>query len=499
MRNIIYSCFSKSDPTYIEALEMFEMESDNYVKNFKVSGVLHEKEREYFDFIIKSFQGSGTTPSQKLMCDMFPELKTQFMDTTGITEISSSDLRVYIFNLVDARVNEYVSKRIAELNIKVRESGITSEIASEFDKLQKLSNRNKAKDIDISIDGKENYTNLKLRPLGMVTGIKAIDDKIGGMNEGTMSVIAGFTSQFKTTFAVNIAYLNSYFYGYNVAYITLETPKQDMYWNLLSLHSYDTKFSKYSFIGHDRMRQCKLTPEEESYLFDVVEMDLKESKMEVNGEQHNRGKIVFLDESDFDSFSFGEIQAVLEKVDEKLGGNLDAVIVDYIQLCKFSGKGVISDETTQINAYASFFRRISQNFKKITNENGEEKTKQLIVVLLSQIRRESWRKAATHNGVYDITCMSDSSELEKSAMRIFTTYTTEEMKQRKVAQVQILKNRTGQTLIAEPATVFADGEFYAFMDEDGMDTNTFAVSGDATSSLEAAFSGIGSLDALLGV
>ena len=72
------------------------------------------------------------------------------------------------------------------------------------------------------------------------------------------------------------------------------------------------------------------------------------------------------------------------------------------------------------------------------------------------------------------------------------------MKQRKVAQVQILKNRTGQTLISEPATVFADGEFYAFMDEDGMDMNTFAVSGDATSSLEAAFSDIGSLDSLLG-
>ena len=499
MRNIIYSCFSKTDPIYAESLEMFETESDNYLKNFKVKGVLHEKEREYFDFIIKSFQGSGSTPSQKLFCDMFPEAKTQFVDTSQIIEIKPGDMRVYIFNLVDARVNEYVSKRIAELNIKVREGGITSEISSEFERLQNLSNRNKAKNINISISGRDNYNNLKLRPLGMVTGIKAIDDRIGGMNEGTMSVIAGFTSQYKTTFAINIAYLNSYFYGYNVAYITLETPKQDMYWNLLSLHSYDTKFSKYSFIGHDRIRQCKLTTEEEEYLFDVVEKDLQESKMEIEGTLHDRGKIVFLDESDFDSFSFGEIQAVLDKVDEKLGGKLDAVIVDYIQLCKFSGKGVISDETTQINAYASFFRRLSQNFKKVVDDNNEEKTRQLIVILLSQIRRESWRKAATHEGVYDITCMSDSSELEKSAMRIFTTFTSEEMKQRKVAQVQILKNRTGQTLIAEPATVFADGEFYAFMDEDGMNTNTFAVSGDATSSLEAAFSDIGSLDSLLGL
>ena len=70
------------------------------------------------------------------------------------------------------------------------------------------------------------------------------------------------------------------------------------------------------------------------------------------------------------------------------------------------------------------------------------------------------------------------------------------MKARKSAQVQILKNRTGQTLY-EPVTVYADGEAYVFMDEDSSAGSTWG-SGTASgiASLETAFSGMD--DDLLG-
>lgn len=480
MRNLISSCFEKTDKTYIENLEMFEVESDNYAHSFRVPDVLHEQERIYFDFIIQSFNSSGQTPSRDLFCKMFPETKT-FLEDPGIVEISLNDLRVYIFNLVDLRVNDYISKRIEELNKKVKSIGITTEIADEFQRLQKLSNRNKAKDIDIYINGRANYEELKLRPSGMETGIKDIDDKIGGMDEGTVTVIAGFTSQFKTTFAMNIAHRNAYKNNYNICYISLETKKQDIYWNLLCRHSYEGHLSKFDFVGHEKMRRCLLNQEQEDYVFDVVEKDLYSPYIiPGTGESVDRGQVIILDESDFDSFSFGEINAVLDEVDKKLNGRLDCVIVDYIQLCKFSGDGVVSNETSQINAYTAFFRRLSQNFKKVVNPDGTTSTRQLIVILLSQIRRDSWRRAVNKNGVYDITCMSDASELEKSAFRIFTTFTTEEMKTRKLAQVQILKNRSGMTMIDEPSTVFAHGEAYVFCDDDDdrMQSNYFAGSSD---------------------
>ena len=65
---------------------------------------------------------------------------------------------VYIFLiLIDRRVNKYISERLDVLNQKVKDTGITDEIAQEFTKLTSLSNRNKAKDIEIEINSREEY------------------------------------------------------------------------------------------------------------------------------------------------------------------------------------------------------------------------------------------------------------------------------------------------------------------------------------------------------
>lgn len=884
MKNIISSCFSKKDKTYIDYLKMFIEEADNYEKSFKVKNVLKDQEKKYFEYIIKSFESSGETPSSTLFENVFPETKGVFGNAT---QIPVNDLRVYIFNVIDLRINQYINERITQLNSKVRSKGITSEIADEFSKLQALSNRNKAKDININIDARDEYNRLKMRPTGLVTGIGEVDKRIGGMNAGTVTTIAGFTGQFKcvseneriltnrgmytikeiyssgvnsglevqseygfrklvavhdegvkesrivsiggipietspvhkfrvltndgelvwkeaqnlnvgdkvvqslkesrhsgikgdpavwrlygqlcgdgghtgntyylcgsldtlkymmseklfaklftsysktiilpkedgykeqfllravdthaktsefkdfigknsktkefpdrlyyldsicwkefilglyetdgcsgenlgytlankklliklsrllsglgisttlvhikddayrlkvvgnrsknrfmkivgnvkfkaskvthfdeikdiskpfytreefsrfnvitftredysnfgnfstkgrgcnftkikqvcekypvfmesdyfkeivdaeltwnvvtsieksecymydltvegsptyllngyvthnTTWSLNIARLNAYELGYNIVYISLETPKQDMNWNLLSRHSYEVHLSKFPYVGHDRMRHCQMTKDEEDFIFNEVEPDLKGSYVDENGQEHKRGKIIILDESDFNTFSFGEITAVLEKVDDELNHQLDAVIVDYVQLCKFSGSGFTSDANAQINSYVTFFRRLCQNFRKEVDANGNETVRQLTMILLAQLNRTGWQKAVRNNGVYQLDALADANELERGSARIFTTFTTEDMKARKSAQVQILKNRTGQTLY-DPVTVFADGECYVFMDEDNQAGSTWgsAGAGVGQSAMEAAFSGI---------
>lgn len=487
MKNIIRSCFDKTDQAYIDYLEQFIIEASNYDKVFKVKNLLKDAERKYFDYIISTYNSSGNTPSMYLFEGNFPETKGSFANAV---EIPIQDLRTYIYNLIDMRINSYIHDKINQLNQKVMSSGITVEISDEFNNLQALSNRNKAKEIDIKIDAKREYDLKKLRPSGLKTGIKEIDDRIGGMNQGTVTTIAGFTGQYKTTFALNIARLNAYEFGYNIAYLSLETPKQDMYWNLLSRHSYETKFPKFNFIGHDRIRQCKLTQEEEDFLFNEVEKDLNGTFTDDYGNTYDRGKVVILDESDFSTFSFGEVTAVLEKVDDELGGKLDAVIVDYVQLCKFSDSGVSYDANSQINSYVTFFRRLSQNFRKEVDPNGNESTRQLTMILLAQLNRTGWQKACRNNGVYALDALADANELERGSARIFTTFTTEDMKARKSAQVQILKNRTGQTLY-EPVTVYADGEAYVFMDEDSSAGSTWGSgSASGTASIEAAFSGL---------
>lgn len=494
MRNILYTCFNRDNKVYIDYLRLFEEEAESYSKSYRVDDILKDTEKKYFDYLIDSFESSGKTPSKELFEMIYPETSDAFDDSTIIP---LDDMRVYIYNLIDFRVKKYISERFNILSDRAREYGITPELTDEFNRLSSLSNRNKVKDIDLYIDSKQEYNNMKLRPKGMKTGIKAIDDRIGGMSPGTLTVIAGFTSQYKTTFAVNIAHLNAYHYGFNIVYISLETPKQDMNWNFLSLHSYNTKFTKFNFVGHDKMRHCRMTKEEEDFIFNEVEPDLHGTYVDSDGNSHDRGKIIILDESDFNTFSFGEISSVLERIDTELGGKLDAVIVDYAQLCKFSGSGITYDANAMVNSYIAYFRRLSQNFRHETTENGEDKVRQLSLILLSQINRTSYQKASRNEGRYDLTCLADANELERGAFRVITTYTTEEMKEKKSAQVQILKNRTGQTMY-EPATVYADGEMYLFCDEDANSEFTFG-NIDA-SSLSDVFSGLDDNDlSLLGI
>lgn len=486
MKNLLFNCFGKSDKTCVDNLQIYLDESENFKKGYKVDKLLTKNEKSYIEYLIKSFEDSGVVPSLDLFEKVYPETAGQFVNCVVV-----DDLRNYVFNLLDKRVNNYISERLAVLNKDVRDYGITVEITDEFNRLQALSNRNKAKDIEIKLDARTEYESKKLRPSGLQTGIREVDSRIGGMSPGTVTTIAGFTSQYKTTFALNIARLNAYYLGYNIVYLSLETPKQDMYWNLLSCHSYETKFSKYNFIGHEKMRQCKLLKDEEDYLFNVVEKDLKEDYIDEDGVKRSRGKIIILDESDFNTFSFGEVSAVIEKVDDELGGTLDAVIVDYVQLCKFSGEGVTYDANSQINSYVTFFRRLAQRFRReVDKSTGEETIRQLTVILLAQINRTSWQKASRNEGRYDITCLADANELERGSYRVFTTYTDEDKKARKTAQVQILKNRTGQTMY-DPCTVYADGESYVFMDEDSMSQSFNA---DGQSSIDSAFSMLDSSD-----
>lgn len=112
------------------------------------------------------------------------------------------------------------------------------------------------------------------------------------------------------------------------------------------------------------------------------------------------------------------------------------------------------------------------------------------MILLAQINRTSWQKANKNEGRYDITCLADANELERGSARVFTTYTSEDLKARKSAQVQILKNRAGETMY-EPATVYADGEAYVFMSEEGMNDSFGA---DGVASMESAFSDLGDMD-----
>lgn len=444
MRSIIASSFNQTDEIVREYLQQL-LDSHNLYKTKHKIVVLTVKEIEFIEFLLVSFRNSGQMPSEDLFVTNFPEVSGSF---NGIPVMPIDDFRVYVGNLISKRVNKNISKEILAVQQEIEQKGISDELMQRLNTLHKLSNMNKTKDIDLDIDFQTYYEEKRQKPIGMIFGIPELDEKIGGLNEGTVTTIAGFTSHFKSTVAINCAYYNVVNNGYNIVLFSLETPKEDVYMNVLCRHSYDSKFVKYPFISHDRIRKCLLSDEEIDYLYNVVDPDFKSSP----------GKLIILDETDFNTMSFGEIYALMEEIDDKLGGNLDAFIVDYVQLFKFGDSTTTStDDNKAVNAFVSFFRRLTQSFR-----DGKH-NKKLIGILLSQINRTAWKKADRNGGKYDLTCLADANELERGSHRVLTTFTTPDMKMAKEITMQILKNRNGEC-VWEPQTIFADPEAYVVGD-----------------------------------
>lgn len=331
----------------------------------------------------------------------------------------------------------------------ILDDGVTYEIADKLHSIQPDIQEESEEELSLY----ERYKRRKEKSLGITTNIPEIDQVIGGIPKGHLACIMAYTGQYKSTLCVNMLHHNSYDLGYNQLLISLEIPKEDVWWNLLSLHSTLPKFPQYVGIEHDKIRKGLLTEAEEKFLFEQVEPDLRASK----------GKIFILDETDFKSQSFGEIRAQIEKIDDQCPGGLDVVYHDHVGLYKYADTNHRNLSTGEvINRYVSFIRQLSIRFRQ--SKDNPKEWRSLTSVILVQANRQGYQKALRNGGRYSLMAISESNEVERSCSTIISTFTTEEMKLAKEASCQLLKSRYGQT-IYEPINVYADPVYYKFGEE----------------------------------
>jgi len=367
--------------------------------------------------------------------------------------------KLYTHDELPAQIQLYFHKRsrqkasaeLMEIANSVLDEGVT------LDTIERLSYIQPEVGLDYEEHKLSLYDQYKRRknlPLGIETGIPEIDSVIGGIPKGHVATILAWTGSYKSTWAVNMLHHNSYKLGYNQLLISLEIPKEDIYWNLLSLHSSLPKFSKYPHIPHDKIRKGELTQDEENYLFETIEPDLTEN---------SKGRIFIYDESDFKSQSLGELRSLIDMADDQCGNQLDTVFYDHIGLFKYAETQQRNLGTGElINKYVSFIRQLSIRFRR--NADNPQEWRKLASVILVQANRDGWQRAAKNGGRYSLRAIAEANEVERASSLVFSIYTSEDMKLAKEALVSLIKSRYSQT-IYEPVLVFADPVCYKIGEE----------------------------------
>lgn len=465
---ILKTCLGKQDVFVRDMLVELISNYNLYKKKHKID-VFSDSEINAFQYLVDVYDtGSSQTPSIQMFLEKFGVPDSIF---NGVVELDMSGLRPYIYSAIKQRFLKAVD--VEQQKMLVGQKAILTDANMQrLNELHRAVSAFSERDIDIDFDFIKIYEEKMTKGRGLSTGIAELDKILGGMGSGTLSTIAAFTSHFKSTFGFNILYHNCYNLGYNLVYFSMETSKEELVFNLMCRHSLDSKFTKYNFISHSKIRNTELTDEEKDYLYNTVWPDFQ---------QTCKGKLIILDSSDFKSNSHIEIYNTLDQINTKLEnvGGLDGFIVDYIQLYKFDGSN--NDTNSVINGYVSFFRQLTQSFL------DGPKNKKLIGVLLSQINRESRKHADRNGGMYDTSCLADANEIERGSHRIITIYTNDEMRLAKEATIQVIKNRHGPVVFT-PMSVLADGESYNFGEE--ITGFSMPMGGDSGVSLADAFSSV---------
>lgn len=373
------------------------------------------------------------------------ELDFPHQVTQADAELSYSETIAVIEKTWEARLRQGVSCSLVELSqgadgkdLKELRSGlsqIAGTLSSDVGEIR-------------SSRPSEVYERRKNLPAGLLTFIHPVDEMIGGIEIGTMFVLFGFVGHFKTTAAINMLYNNCVTLGYNMAFLTLEVPKELLSLALLSRHSYNAKFSSVHLpVRADSIRKNLLSDDEEEFLFEIVEPDLYDNP--------DHGKFYFLENPDFQTLDIPGIEAALAQVSVNDSSPLDGLIVDYLQL--FQYLPVPLDVPRNISVGDFFVRQFTELGKKC---NGHR----MAVILLSQANRKGHEQAEQNSGMYTLQALAEFHELERSASYVLSTFTDPILKESGEVKVTLMKNRFGDTM-SEPIITCVDPPYYVFGEE----------------------------------
>ena len=420
---------------------------------------LAPNELAVFQFLKQGYDDLHQFQTEDIFLRKFPEYRLTLKDLEPLNDNSVKEkdsLDYYKREFILKHQKNAISKKLLLMANTIQQTGLTPDMVESL--RNDIIEAKEEEDVLKMPDARDIYAmNKELCNKGIKTYIPEIDQLIGTINPGTISVIAGYTAHGKTTWAVNMAYKGARD-GKNVVYISLEVTLSDLLFELISLHSTDMSLGTPP-LRFDDMRRGKLTDAQKE-VYDKVVEDFNQKVLP---------NIHILTEGTFKQFSYGEVRDILYRIDSEKP--IDVLFVDHANLLKFYVQGKFNSSCDAGNEFVSFFRKMAVCFKKDSDGKGRP----LTVILLAQCNRSGWVRAANMGkkekdpnleGMYDNTALAEINELERAASYIFFTYTSDSMKLSKEARVTFTKNRFGQTH-ETPISIDFNPEFYQYGDQWG--------------------------------
>jgi replicative DNA helicase len=208
---------------------------------------------------------------------------------------------------------------------------------------------------------------------GIMTHFPSVDNNIGGLKEGHLTVIAGSTSMGKTAFGLSLVD-KLIKHDTTTHFVTLEMNSKELVDRLLIMNS-NVKAKEYN--------KRRLTKVQQKAL------DTARSKLS----DYDKNLII----SEKRGLSVEEIKANCRKMYKKY--NTDVIIVDYLQRIRLKGDKSVNKEVGEI----------ANSLKDLAGELN------VPVILLSQLNRKV-------DGVPKLKHLRDSGEIEEAADEVWFVY-----------------------------------------------------------------------------
>lgn len=256
---------------------------------------------------------------------------------------------------------------------------------------------------------------------GITFGVTELDRKVNGMQPGELILVAGYSSDGKTSFAVQAAWSAAVEQGRNVAFLTTETLRPQVRRKVLARHSKLPQFEIPDGLNTRDLKAGTLTPEQEGMLHTVVS-DF------TNNPAYGQVYIAQIPRA----AGIASIEQRLNRIQRRF--NIDLVVMDYLAL-------LVSERRR--NSMREELSEVLKNAKLLSV--GFDNGRGVPFISPWQVSRAA-RESAETLGQYTSAALSETAEATNSADIILSLLAPSDNTERRTdITMQILKNRDGET------------------------------------------------------